>query len=181
MGDREALNQVELGILIQNLPGLYCAIGDCAYSATEHLVPIFGGAQALVRRHDNFNFFVSQLRIRIEMAFGLMVKKWAILQRPLTIQMGNIKHLIVAIARLHNFCINERLEGHKKNSVFQPRDVDLAPYQRTLRITAANFELGHMESTFQNPWSRNRDRMVSELEVLGMSRPGTNPRKRKLD
>lgn len=26
MGDREALNQVELGILIQNLPGLYCAI-----------------------------------------------------------------------------------------------------------------------------------------------------------
>ena len=45
MGDREAINQVELGTMIQSLPGMYCAIGDCAYTATEHLVPIFGGAQ----------------------------------------------------------------------------------------------------------------------------------------
>ena len=33
------------------------------------------------------NFFASQLQIRIErMAFGLMVKKWGILARPLTIK-----------------------------------------------------------------------------------------------
>ena len=59
--------------------------------------------------NDNFNFFASQLRIRIEMAFGLMVKKWGILARPLTIKLKNVKRLMIAIARLHNYCIDERL------------------------------------------------------------------------
>jgi DDE superfamily endonuclease len=82
LGDREAVNQVALGKLIESLPGLYCAIGDCAYTPTEHLVPIFRADQALIAKHDNFNFFASQIRIRIEMAFGLMVKKWGILSHP---------------------------------------------------------------------------------------------------
>ncbi|KAE9161337.1 hypothetical protein PF002_g32397, partial [Phytophthora fragariae] len=32
---------------------------------------------------DNYNFHVSQLRIRIEMAFGLLVNKWRIFKQPL--------------------------------------------------------------------------------------------------
>ncbi len=118
MGDREAMKKIELGKLIQNLPWIYCAIGDCAYTASESMIPVFGGAQAFLGRHDNFNFFASQVRIRIEMAFGLIAKKWAIRQRPRTIKMANIKHLIVAIVRLHNVCINERLQGHQKNYIF---------------------------------------------------------------
>ena len=43
MGDREALNQVSIGKMIENLRGVYCVIGDCAYTPTEHLVPIFRG------------------------------------------------------------------------------------------------------------------------------------------
>ena len=109
MGDRDAVNQIRLGSLIESLPGLYCVIGDCAYTPSEHLVPIFRGESAKTARNDNFNFFASQLRIRIEMAFGLMVKKWGILSGPLEIKICHIKRLIVAIGRLHNFCINERL------------------------------------------------------------------------
>ncbi len=75
------------------------------------------------------------------MAFGLMVKKWGILQRPITIHMQNIKHLILAIARLHNFCINERFHGHGKHSIFKPQNIDLPQHQVVLRITAANVEL----------------------------------------
>jgi hypothetical protein len=88
---------------------LYCAIGDCAYMPTEHLIPSFRGENALSARNDNFDFFGSQLRIRIEMAFGLMVKKWGNLAGPLTIKLKNIKRLVIAIAKLHNFCINKRL------------------------------------------------------------------------
>jgi hypothetical protein len=37
MGDRDALNQVSIGQMIENLPGLFCVIGDCAYKRpTEH-------------------------------------------------------------------------------------------------------------------------------------------------
>jgi hypothetical protein len=44
------------------------------------------------------------------MAFGLMTKTWGILQRPLTNSLVSIKHMTCCIARLHNFCINERLQ-----------------------------------------------------------------------
>jgi hypothetical protein len=39
----------------------------------------------------------------------MMQAKWGILQRPLTCSMGNMVWLAQAIARLHNYCINERL------------------------------------------------------------------------
>ena len=109
LGDRKAVNQISLGKLVEQLPGLYCVIGDCAYTPTEHLVPTPCGQHALVAKNDNFNFFASQLRIRIEMAFGLMVKKWGIIARPLTIKLKNGKRLFIAIAKLHNFCINEHI------------------------------------------------------------------------
>ena len=67
MPDRDALNECKLGEYIENLPGLYCAIGDCAYTPTEHCIPVFGGALALQKENFNFNFFASQLRIRAEM------------------------------------------------------------------------------------------------------------------
>jgi DDE superfamily endonuclease len=105
MGDREAIKQVELWSLINNLLGLFCAIGNCAYQPTAYLIPIFGGAQAKAKKHDDFNYFASQCRIKMEMAFGLMVKKWSILNWPLSLKLQHAKHLIVCIAWLHNFCI----------------------------------------------------------------------------
>jgi DDE superfamily endonuclease len=95
---------------IEGLPTGYICIGDCAYQPTENLVPIFGGDLALKKHNDAFNYYASQLRIRIEMAFGLMTRKWGILQRPLSNALFSIKHLICCIARLHNFCIDERLK-----------------------------------------------------------------------
>jgi DDE superfamily endonuclease len=63
---------------------------------------------------DNFNYFASQCCIRIEMAFGLMQMKWGILWRPLKVNLGNIKYIMLAIARLHNFTINVCKEKKKK-------------------------------------------------------------------
>lgn len=109
--DRTAIKDSGLYDLVERLPTGYICIGDCAYQPTENLVSIFGGDLALKKDNDNFNFFASQLRIRIEMAFGLMTRKWGILQRPLSNALPSIKHIICCIARLHNFCIDERLKG----------------------------------------------------------------------
>ncbi|KAI2492717.1 hypothetical protein MHU86_21824 [Fragilaria crotonensis] len=46
MGDRDAVKIVTLNRLIESMPPLFCAIGDCAYTPTEHLVPIYRGADA---------------------------------------------------------------------------------------------------------------------------------------
>jgi hypothetical protein len=41
MGDQDAIKMLILWLLIEGLPGLYCVIGDCAYTASEHLIPIY--------------------------------------------------------------------------------------------------------------------------------------------
>jgi len=180
MGDRDAIQQVELNKLVEALPGLYCAIADCAYSPSEHLVPIYRGSDAAIPRNDNFNFYASQLRIRIEMAFGLMVMKWGILARPLSVKVRKLKYLMLGIARLHNFCINERLacgnggvDGLIQNRVFTPSaHVHFSDYIANLRDRAAEFEFEELRSEFENPWSNNRERMAREIESLRLTRPG---------
>jgi DDE superfamily endonuclease len=177
MGDREAIYEVSLGKKINALPHIYCVIGDCAYTPTEHLVPIYRGANATLPRNDNFNFYASQLRIRIEMAFGLLVKKWSILQRPLSIKMKHLSKLIVAIAQLHNFCINERLmEGMNENTVFTPANVELETQYNRLRNLSANFDFQQMVLDNEVPWSHNRDRMSREIDQLQLTRPQLNRR-----
>jgi hypothetical protein len=170
LGDREAINQIPLGSLIENLPGLFCAIGDCAYTPTEHLVPIFRGDQAKYHQNDNFNFFASQLCIRIEMAFGLMVKKWGVIGRPLSVKLANVKHIVLAIARVHNFCIDERLFLQKSAAtnqvvVFTPTNVAFDRHSTMLRDEAAHDEFEEMASEFVNGRCHNRDRMMQEIHA----------------
>ena len=45
-------------------------VGDAAYELTEHLLTPYTGSQQSDQGEDAFNFYLSQVRIRIEMAFG---------------------------------------------------------------------------------------------------------------
>ena len=112
------LVQHQIGLLIQYLiylltfEGLsdeYFAIGDCAYIASESMLVPYQGSQKDNTYKDSFNFHLSQCRIRIEQAFGLMTTKWGILQKPLRVQLKNVAKVILCITRLHNYTINERL------------------------------------------------------------------------
>jgi DDE superfamily endonuclease len=51
-GDREAIKQCSLYQLIEQLPVGYCVIGDAAYQPTEHMVPVYQGAEKLVPKYD---------------------------------------------------------------------------------------------------------------------------------
>ena len=55
-------------------PGRFL-IGDAAYELTEHLLTPYTGSQRLDQGKDAFNFYLSQVRTRIEMAFGQLTKK----------------------------------------------------------------------------------------------------------
>ena len=170
MPDRDALSQCKLGEKIENLPGLYCAIGDCAYTPTEHCIPIFGGAQGLQRANFNFNFFASQLRIRAEMGFGLMREKFAILQSRLRCRMKTIRLLMPVIARLHNFCINERLLANRRP--YQPNEAHgFNLYEEALRVAASQGQLLEAVSSEFPQWSFNRERMVSIVTAKQVQRP----------
>lgn len=57
---------------------------------------------------DYFNFLLSRMRQNIERVFGIMVVRWGILWRTLQVEFTMIPALLSAIARLHNFCIDEK-------------------------------------------------------------------------
>ncbi len=75
----------------------------------------------------------------------------------------NVKRLIVAIDRLHNCCIDERMllaaKGGQGNFTNTPQDVDFGCYETAMREAAAEVEYDDMIASFECPWSYNRDRM----------------------
>ena len=91
-------------------PGL-CLFGNNAYLNAPYMAtPYTGGAAGSV---DAYNFYHSQLRIRVECAFGMLTERWAILRSAIPRNMSVKKTiaLVCALARLHNFCINQVDEG----------------------------------------------------------------------
>jgi hypothetical protein len=186
MGDCKTFTSVALGGWVEEHPGRYCIIGDCAYTPTEHLDAIFRGVNALLQMINNCNFFASQLRIRMEMAFGLLVKKWGILARPLTIKLKNIKRMVVAIAKLHNFCINKRILANcaqqaqqpqrDDQMIFTPTNVAFNFHEAMLRDESALEQFNEISEGYKNECLNNRNRMVGENESLKLTCPGVRSR-----
>ena len=187
--DREAINKFELGDLIDGLKefghetslesmeedgqdrvakGFYCAIGDCAYTATHNFVPVFGGAQALQAENDNFNYFASQLRIRIEMAFGMMIEKFGILQRPLRTRLKSVKYVAVCIAQLHNYCIAERMGDPGRIGIVEEFVDDEGMQERDVDALIQHDDL-LSEEYLQH--SKCRDYKVRRVKAKGLVRP----------
>jgi len=106
--DNVAFNRTgTLKDIIANLPpGLYF-VGDAAYTLSEHLLIPCIGPQRANANNDAFNYYLSQLRIRIEMSFGRLTSKWCILRTKLQTNLENTSKILMACARLHNFVIDE--------------------------------------------------------------------------
>jgi hypothetical protein len=87
-------------------PGL-CLFGDNAYINAMFMATPFAGVSGGTK--DAYNFYHSQLRIRIECAFGMLTHRWAILRSamPMNISIKRAVALVIALAKLHNFCIDE--------------------------------------------------------------------------
>ena len=83
VNDHDGIKETSLPLLLCNVLAGFVIIGDAAYKASEKIVPLFYGVDALVQENNNFNFYRSQCHIRIEMAFGMMSQKWGILKYPL--------------------------------------------------------------------------------------------------
>ncbi len=81
--------------------------GDNAYLNTPYMATPFPNVSSGCK--DDYNFILSQLRIRVECAFGLLVIRWGILRSaiPSNITIVRTVALVRCLAQLHNFCIDE--------------------------------------------------------------------------
>eukprot|EP00644_Phytophthora_capsici_P006369 jgi/Phyca11/127013/e_gw1.66.187.1 len=109
VGDSIAFKKWTLSdAILALLLGYYC-VGDNAYPLSDSLLVPYNKLECKTIQDSDFNFYLSQLRIRIEMSFGLLVNKWQIFKRPLVVDFKNVGKVIKTCVKLHNYCINERL------------------------------------------------------------------------
>jgi DDE superfamily endonuclease len=82
--------------------------GDNAYVNCDFMVTPYKAVTTGPK--DAYNFYVSQLRIIIECAFGMLTRRWGILRKaiPLNISIQKTVALVMALCRLHIFCIDQR-------------------------------------------------------------------------
>ena len=84
-----------------------CLFGDSTYLNAPYMATPFTGATA--GSVDAYNFYHSQLRIRVECAFGMLTERWAILRTaiPRNTPVRKTIAIVCALAKLHNFCIEQ--------------------------------------------------------------------------
>ena len=86
------------------LPYPYFFNGDAAFAASSSMIVPSGGLD------DNFDFYQSSNRMCVECAFGVCIRRFPLLWRPIQVRLDRRAPLIGAIFHMHNFCIDQRLE-----------------------------------------------------------------------
>ena len=86
-GDALAYQRWKLSSALEAIDGPYFVAGDNAYVQAKHLMTPFNKLELQLnpQARDIYNFHLSQLRIDVEMVFGLLVNKWGILKRNLQV------------------------------------------------------------------------------------------------
>jgi hypothetical protein len=109
--DALAFLRWQLSKYLKDLMEAFIVLGDNASVIDYNLLTPFDKCKmgADWEMKDVYNFYFSQLRIWIEMSFGLLVNKWGILQKPLKVDISKVSHVIDVCIRLHNFCVDERM------------------------------------------------------------------------
>eukprot|EP00961_Rhodomonas_salina_P108291 1458044-Rhodomonas_salina.1 len=82
--------------------GKYFFVADAAYRDNIAVCTPFTQSAKLSQQQQDFNFFLSQVRIEVECAFGIFGIFW----RGLRASLGNATRIIEACMKLHNYCID---------------------------------------------------------------------------
>lgn len=147
-------------------------VGDNAYVLRDEcLIPFSGNSVSEVNR--TYNFFLSQLRIRIEMAFGRLTTKWRIFRRDLDHKMENVSLICRAAAKLHNYVIDESLTTDDEIEIFDgaPRGMGYLP----MHPENADEEIvENGQVVVPVGFSARRIAIVEQIGLTGLCRPSRN-------
>lgn len=179
-------------------PGL-TIFGDNAYINTMYMVTPFKNVNDGPK--DDFNFYHSQLRINVECAFGILVHRWGILRKPMpcNFKIAKISSLVLALCKLHNFCIDHQdgnipatsfsdsfhivMDGGLNLTNIDTTDPNNYNYQTLDRINELLDGGMHLDDGSYKDMRRSREqdelpvsKMLNDIESDGYKRPVANRR-----
>eukprot|EP00918_Siedleckia_nematoides_P060367 GHVU01131780.1.p1 GENE.GHVU01131780.1~~GHVU01131780.1.p1 ORF type:complete len:436 (-),score=21.97 GHVU01131780.1:1228-2535(-) len=168
--DVRSYQSTDLHQLVETLPPGRFVAGDNGFVCTNKMLTPFSGPQGNYPWQDSFNFHLSQLRIRVEQAFGFMTTKWGILRSPLRVNLCHLGLVLLTIARLHNYVITQR------ESAVTDGDIDPLNHGSSRQ----SFRRGYLPTTggvAPSAGSTMRQVMVEDLQRRGILRPARNTRR----
>ena len=181
--DAVAYEATGLHDLLEKLPsGVYVA-GDAAYVLTEHLLVPFTGTSRHDPDRDSYNFYLSQLRIRIEMTFGLLTTKWRILRKKLENTLENSAKLLEACARMHNYVLNCQIRDEEETEEAATEDDRTEPEIHVMHDSPLGWgylpTVADLETVLGT--SATRDAVLRKIARHGFRRPTHNLERRRLE
>jgi hypothetical protein len=198
--DSQAVRKIEtlqsfLKMLSEDPSKRFFLAADNAYVLTDEVQIPYAG-RSLPEDQSDFNFFLSQLRIRVEMALGMLCSKFRIFKRAILYDPAKTSAIVEVAAMLHNFIINEdhpNLDeesaevdeaSHRLNARglgYLPRDPRIPrnlPVNHDARIIAgrAVIDMTVNETTLQSDRASTARRTVltEEIQQRGLHRPFRN-------
>ena len=134
----------------------------------------FSGSQ----KHDgykrSYNFYLSQQRIRIQMAFGRLTTKWKIFRRNLNFSTNYNSKIIEAACKLHNYVLNEDNEDFSNISSSNNEDwgvdaLDQGPINNRGYLTNRPHRGVYVDSN--DGAASRRELILEEIIELDLQRP----------
>ena len=158
---------------LKDLPPEYFLVGDNAYTLSNNLLVPFSGSQKKEKYKQEYNFYLSQLRIRIEMAFGRLTTKWRIFRKNLDCTLQKNSLICSVAARLHNFVIdNDRISFPDGN------DNELTEFGIDALLDGPDGNNGFLPSTVEDENevdnAERRNHILAGIEEKQLVRPAHN-------
>jgi hypothetical protein len=155
------------------LPEPFFINADSAFTLSNSIITP-SGDPAL----DAFDYHQSSNRMPIECAFGMLVRKWGVFWRPLGVRFDRRAPLVGACMRLHNYCIDRRIECEKLSSfgamteVVPGRLLKTPLFDREGRpVHHLDIDRGPRPDYRRMPRSTRRDALVECVASSGVVRP----------
>ena len=98
------------------IPMPYFFIGDSGFPLKKYMItPYARGRRTLSTPEKIFNYRLTRCRRQIESAFGMLAKRWRILQTSINFSPEKTKKVVLALLCLHNYVLTENSDSDLYN------------------------------------------------------------------
>lgn len=93
---------------------------DNAYACTVYMITPYPGQVGDDDFKDDFNYYLSKMRIEIECAFGMLVNRFGILWKKLCGPIARSTQIVTVCMKLHNYILETDPEFNEPNVTYRP-------------------------------------------------------------